>query len=80
MVHIHGGGFTGGNGNADNSLLASTGDEVIVSMNYRLNIFGFLVDDKALGANSGDYGLQDQQAALRWVRTTWPRSVAIRAR
>ena len=37
-------------------------------MNYRLNIFGFLVDDKALGANSGDYGLQDQQFALRWVK------------
>ena len=68
LVHIHGGGFTGGNGNADNSLLASTGDEVVVSMNYRLNIFGFLVDDKALGANSGDYGLQDQQFALRWVK------------
>ncbi len=68
MVHIHGGGFTGGNGNSDNSLLASTGDEVIVSMNYRLNIFGFLAYDKALGANSGDYGLQDQQFALRWVK------------
>ncbi|MBV8934330.1 MAG: carboxylesterase family protein [Alphaproteobacteria bacterium] len=68
LVHIHGGGFTGGNGNSDNSLLASTGNEVVVSMNYRLNIFGFLVDDNALGANSGDYGLQDQQFALRWVQ------------
>ncbi len=68
MVHIHGGGFANGNGNSDNSLLASTGNEVIVSMNYRLNIFGFLADDKALGSNSGDYGLQDQQAALGWVQ------------
>ncbi|MBV9319160.1 MAG: carboxylesterase family protein [Mycobacterium sp.] len=67
MVHIHGGGFANGSGNSDNSLLANTGDEVIVSMNYRLNIFGFLAYDKALGSNSGDYGLQDQQAALRWV-------------
>ena len=67
MVHIHGGGFFNGSGNADNTLLASTGHEVIVSMNYRLNIFGFLAD-KALGANSGDYGLQDQQLALRWVQ------------
>jgi para-nitrobenzyl esterase len=67
MVHIHGGGFFNGNGNADNSLLATTGHEVIVSMNYRLNIFGFLADKK-LGSNSGDYGLQDQQAALRWVQ------------
>jgi para-nitrobenzyl esterase len=67
MVHIHGGGFFGGSGNADNSLLATTGHEVIVSMNYRLGIFGFLAD-KALGDHSGDYGLQDQQAALRWVQ------------
>jgi len=67
MVHIHGGGFFNGNGNADNSLLATTGDEVIVSMNYRLNIFGFLAD-KSLGDHSGDYGLQDQQFALQWVQ------------
>jgi len=40
---------------------------VIVSMNYRLNIFGFLAHS-ALGRNPGDYGLQDQQAALRWVQ------------
>jgi para-nitrobenzyl esterase len=68
LVHIHGGGFTGGSGNADNSLLASIGDEVVVSMNYRLNITGFFADDSALGNNSGDYGLQDQQFALRWVK------------
>ena len=67
MVHIHGGGFFAGNGNADNSLLATTGNEVIVSMNYRLNVFGFLADS-AFGPHSGDYGLQDQQAALRWVQ------------
>ena len=67
MVHIHGGGFFDGSGNGDNSLLATTGHEVIVSMNYRLGIFGFLAD-KALGDHSGDYGLQDQQAALRWVQ------------
>ncbi len=68
MVHIHGGGFFNGSGNADNSLLATTGHEVIVSMNYRLNIFGFLAE-KALSAHSGDYGLMDQQAALRWVQS-----------
>ena len=67
LVHIHGGGFVAGSGNGDNSLLSSTGHEVVVSLNYRLGIFGFLAD-KALGPNSGDYGLQDQQAALRWVQ------------
>jgi para-nitrobenzyl esterase len=67
LVHIHPGGFVIGNGNADNSLLATTGNEVVVSMNYRLGIFGFLADS-ALGPGSGDYGLEDQQAALRWVQ------------
>jgi para-nitrobenzyl esterase len=67
LVHIHGGGFVGGSGNGDNSLLSSTGHEVVVSLDYRLGIFGFLAD-KDLGPNSGDYGLEDQQAALRWVQ------------
>src|SRR5260370_1895695 len=67
MVHIHGGGFVIGSGEGDNTLLATTGHEVIVSMNYRLGIFGFLANS-AFGPHSGDYGLQDQQAALRWVQ------------
>ncbi len=41
--------------------------EVIVSTNYRLGIFGFLANS-AFGHNAGDYGLQDQQAAMRWVQ------------
>jgi para-nitrobenzyl esterase len=67
LVHIHGGGFTIGSGNEDYSVYATTGQDVVVSMNYRLGIFGFLAD-AALGPNSGDYGLQDQQAALQWVQ------------
>src|SRR3954467_8952078 len=67
LFHIHGGGFYGGSGNGDYTLLANTGHEVVVSINYRLGIFGFLAHS-ALGAHSGDYGLQDQQAALRWVQ------------
>jgi para-nitrobenzyl esterase len=67
LFHIHGGGFFGGSGNGDYTLLANTGHEVVVSINYRLGIFGFLANS-ALGTHSGNYGLQDQQAALRWVQ------------
>jgi para-nitrobenzyl esterase len=67
LVHIHGGGFFTGSGDGDYSLLATAGDVVVVSVNYRLGIFGFLANS-ALGPHAGDYGLQDQQAALRWVR------------
>ena len=71
LVHIHPGAFIYGNGNTDYSLLAAQGNEVIVSINYRLGILGFLADP-ALGPNSGDYGLEDQQAALRWVQQNAP--------
>ena len=67
LVHIHGGGFWEGSGNGDYSLLANTGHEIVVSMNYRLGVFGFEAN-KGFGPHSGDYGLEDQQAALRWVK------------
>jgi para-nitrobenzyl esterase len=68
MVWIHGGGFTGGAGSIyDGKVITSMGHVVVVTINYRLNAFGFLALP-SLGAGSGDYGLLDQQAALRWVR------------
>jgi para-nitrobenzyl esterase len=67
MGHIHGGGFRNGSGAGDYSLLSSTGNVVVVSLNYRLNIFGFAAN-RAFGPNSGDQGLQDQQAALHWIQ------------
>jgi para-nitrobenzyl esterase len=66
MVEIHGGGFLLF-GPGDGSLLVNAGHVIYVAMNYRLGILGFLAH-KALGSHSGDYGLQDQQAALRWVQ------------
>jgi para-nitrobenzyl esterase len=66
MVEIHGGGFSFLS-SPDNSYLASAGNVIVVEVSYRLGILGFLAE-KALGAHSGDYALQDEQAALQWVQ------------
>ena len=73
MVFIHGGGFVNG-GSADPlyncSNLAAAHDVVFVTINYRLNIFGFMnfaaIDSSF--ADSGCLGLKDQVAALKWVK------------
>ncbi|MCV6978793.1 carboxylesterase family protein [Mycolicibacterium pulveris] len=66
LVWIHGGGFTNGSGDIYNARsLARRGEIVVVTVNYRLGTLGFLAHP-ALG--EGNYGLADQQAALRWVR------------
>lgn len=75
MVWLHGGGFLVGAGGKpcyDGAELARRGGVVVVSINYRLGPFGFLAHP-ALSAEaepraSGNYGLMDQAAALRWVR------------
>jgi para-nitrobenzyl esterase len=67
MYEIHGGGFLGTALTNDGDNLVNSGKVVYVFANYRLGILGFLAD-KALGSHSGDYGLQDQQAGLRWVQ------------
>ncbi|GGP96259.1 carboxylic ester hydrolase [Streptomyces roseolilacinus] len=72
MVWIHGGGFTVGSGAFyDGGTLASRGDVVVVTLNYRLGAFGYLAHPDLAQESpqglSGNYGLLDQQAALRWV-------------
>jgi para-nitrobenzyl esterase len=70
MVWIHGGAFINGSGGMyDARWLAERGDIVVVTINYRLGALGFLAHP-ALGpaGDVGNYGLADQQAALRWVR------------
>jgi para-nitrobenzyl esterase len=67
LVWIHGGGYVDGESNDyDASKLARDGKLVVVTLNYRLNLFGFLAVP-ALGG-SGNYGIEDMQAALRWVQ------------
>jgi carboxylesterase type B len=73
LLMIHGGGLaTGGGDLVDGSLLARTGDIVVVSVNYRLGVLGFLnvpgLSGTALAAH-GNFGLLDQEAALRWVHS-----------
>jgi para-nitrobenzyl esterase len=68
---IHGGGLQNGSSNQhDGSLIVSRTGAVVVTINYRLGAFGFLAHPglTAEGGQSGDYGLLDQQAALRWVQ------------
>ncbi len=72
LFWIHGGGFVNGSGDQhEGSLLARTDHMIVVSINYRLGIFGFLalpsLSSESSDHSSGDYGLEDQQAALRWV-------------
>ena len=73
MVWIHGGGFTGGAGRIyDGAALAARHHVIVVTINYRLSAFGFLaLPSLAAGSpdnSSGNYGLMDQQAAMRWVQ------------
>jgi para-nitrobenzyl esterase len=71
MVWIHGGGFVGGESDDyDPSALVANG-VIVVTINYRLGALGFLADPALAshpGGPAGDYGLMDQQAALRWVQ------------
>ena len=66
MVWIHGGSLVTGSGGLYDPIGLVRDGVVVVTINYRLGALGFLAHP-ALGAASGDYGLMDQQAALRWV-------------
>jgi para-nitrobenzyl esterase len=74
MVWIHGGGFNSGSGSVpiyNGKHLAERG-VIVVTINYRLGALGFLahpdITREANGAPPGNFGLQDQIAALRWIQ------------
>ena len=73
LVFIHGGGFTSGSGSVflyRGGNLVRNGNAVVVTINYRLGALGFL-GHRQLGDPDGligNWGLQDQVAALEWVR------------
>lgn len=74
MVWLHGGGFANGSGGAamyDGGALARKGDVVTVTINHRLNVFGYLHLGEVFGpeyAQSGVAGMLDIVQALEWVR------------
>jgi para-nitrobenzyl esterase len=68
MVWVHGGSNLTGAGHVyDASKLVAEGDVVVVTVNYRLGALGWLAH-RSFSDGSGNYGLLDQQAALRWVK------------
>jgi para-nitrobenzyl esterase len=75
MFYIHGGAYNTGSGGSpwyDGTKLAKRGDVVVVTVNHRLNAFGYLylprLFDEAGVADSGNVGQMDLVLALRWVR------------
>jgi para-nitrobenzyl esterase len=73
LVYIHGGGYTEGSGSTsitDGENLAERGI-VVITINYRLGIFGFFahpeLTSESVHHSSGNYGLMDQLAALKWI-------------
>jgi para-nitrobenzyl esterase len=67
VVWVPGGGFFSGTGNSYGAAkMVNRGDVIVVTVNYRLGIFGFFGYPGLPG--SGTFGIQDQQAALRWVQ------------
>jgi para-nitrobenzyl esterase len=75
MVYVHGGAFSSGSGSSplcEGTRLAQRGDVVVVTLNHRLNVFGYLylgrIDSSPELADSGNCGQLDLVLALAWVR------------
>ncbi|KAK3896718.1 hypothetical protein C8A05DRAFT_20363 [Staphylotrichum tortipilum] len=68
MLYLYGGGFTSGSGKnqgTDGTNLASRGDVVVVSINYRVGSIGFLNFND--GVHNGNYGISDMVTGLEWI-------------
>jgi para-nitrobenzyl esterase len=72
MLFIHGGNFFAGTGGGleysvvyDSQSIVNTTGVIVVTINYRLGLLGFLYDGHGI---SGNYGLMDQEESMRWVK------------
>jgi para-nitrobenzyl esterase len=73
LVYIHGGGFSGGTGSARDGTPLATRDLIVIMINYRLGVLGWLgladLDaETPNGSSSGNYGLLDMVQSLRWIK------------
>ena len=76
MVWFHGGGYSIGSGanyRADALVNAAARRVVVVTLNYRLGVFGFLGSEELAASGkkgTGNYGIEDQRLALRWRQSS----------
>jgi para-nitrobenzyl esterase len=68
LVFVQGGGLISGSGAANDPKRIVDQDAIVVTFNYRLGALGFLRHPSLRDSYAGNFGLADQQAALRWVR------------
>lgn len=71
LFYIHGGALTQGAGqDVDGAVLAAENDSVVVTINYRLNGFGFFAHPATVKTSdlTANYGLLDQRLAMKWVQ------------
>jgi para-nitrobenzyl esterase len=75
MLWIHGGSYVSGASNqypGEALVAASNGTVVVITINYRLNVFGFLgskeLKTRSPDGTTGNYGIEDQRLAMSWAR------------
>ncbi|GJQ86489.1 hypothetical protein Trydic_g10391 [Trypoxylus dichotomus] len=72
IVYVHGESYEWNSGNPyDGTVLASTGRVIVVTINFRLGVLGFLKTG-ATGSAQGNFGLMDLVAGLHWLRENLP--------
>ncbi len=73
MLFVHGGSNAGGTSSyMDGSVLAAYGNVIVATINFRLDVLGFLSIPERGKYMSGNYGLWDQLTAIKWLHLNCP--------